>query len=717
MERIGSEGPRLVGIAAAARRPVPLPRAGRTGTPHVLETVRAIIMGIILACGVTFVLFLPGVLNSPTIQVGDVAPITLQAAKDFTIVGGAATERQRHRAADRVPTQYKAMVGPQKTALAHARAMFTAALALREGESASDAIKGGAPADLSRLSGGSISVSAAGALLKLSPRAIRNVRSLVTGALEAAQKRPLDATQAHALRLSSPFAHAPVSDVVRAQATTIFASLLRPNRVADSALTAAARAAATAKIGPVHLHYRKGQVIVRQGDIVQTDTITALSASGLLGRNASWQTLLGDFLLAALAAALLHGYLIASRSAVLCRPRRLLLLDILFLSACLGATLVMQGGGSLPYVFPAAVLGILLTLLIDFPLSLVATTLWAFLAGWEIDGSVLIAGYYLLTGMTGAMMSRGTRRSSEFFVAGFVSAGAGLVYVLAGRLLGNGADWLGTGSDVAAIALSGLLASTLTLGSLAALGRLFGVTTALHLLELSHPNHPLLRRLMNEAPGTFHHSMMIGTLAERAAELIGADPLVVRVIAYFHDIGKLSHPLNFAENQATTPNIHDRIEPEESVALILEHVYEGVRLARAHHLPEVLEDGIWQHHGTNLVSFFYQQAVEQRGEGQVRIEDFRYPGPRPQSREMGILMLADGVEAAVRASPGADADQIRSIIHRLTQERLNDGQLDECELTLRDLTLIETSFAIVLQGITHNRVRYPRAALPAVGSP
>ncbi|MGH2346200.1 MAG: HDIG domain-containing metalloprotein, partial [Chloroflexota bacterium] len=419
-----------------------------------------------------------------------------------------------------------------------------------------------------------MSVSTARALLTLSPRAIKNVRSLVMGALSAAQQRSLDATQAHSLRVSSPFAGAPMSDAVRARATTIFAALLKPNRVADPALTAAARAAAAAKVAPIHLHYRQGQAIVRQGDVIRADTLTALDRSGLLARNSSWQTLLGDFLLAALAAALLHGYLIASRSPVLCRPRRLLLLDALFLSACLGAALVMQGTGSLPYVFPAAVLGILLTLLIDFPLSLVATTLWAFLAGWEIDGSALIAGYYLLAGLTGAMMSRGTRRSSEFFVAGFVSAGAGLVLVLAGRLLGHGSDWLGIGGDVAAIALSGLLASTLTLGSLAALGRLFGVTTALHLLELSHPNHPLLRRLMNEAPGTFHHSMMIGTLAERAAELIGADPLVVRVIAYFHDIGKLSHPLNFAENQATTPNIHDHIEPEESVALILEHVYE-----------------------------------------------------------------------------------------------------------------------------------------------
>jgi hypothetical protein len=221
---------------------------------------------------------------------------------------------------------------------------------------------------------------------------------------------------------------------------------------------------------------------------------------------------------------------------------------------------------------------------------------------------------------------------------------------------------------------------------------------------------------MQEAPGTYHHSLMIGTLAERAAEQIGADALLVRVIAYFHDIGKLVHPTNFAENQAAVTNIHDRIEPEESVALILEHIYEGVRLARAYHLPEVLEDGIWQHHGTNLVSFFYQQAVDSRGEAGVCIEDFRYPGPRPQTREMAILMLADGVEAAVRASPGADPEQIRGIIHRLTQERMQDGQLDECPLTLRDLASIEKSFALVLQGISHGRVRYPRSPFPAAGN-
>jgi putative nucleotidyltransferase with HDIG domain len=209
---------------------------------------------------------------------------------------------------------------------------------------------------------------------------------------------------------------------------------------------------------------------------------------------------------------------------------------------------------------------------------------------------------------------------------------------------------------------------------------------------------------------------MIGTLAERAAEQIDADPLLVRVSAYFHDIGKLSNPSNFAENQAGKSNVHDQLDPYESVNLIKQHIIEGVQLAHQYHLPEVLIDGIMQHHGTNLVSYFYQQAVSLYGEDQVNADDFRYPGPRPQSRETAILMLADGVEAAVRASPGIDGDQIRAIIHRIIQERLHQGQLDECNLTMRELAAIEDSFAIVLQGLSHPRVQYPSPVPAAVAN-
>ncbi|HVC83519.1 MAG TPA: HDIG domain-containing protein [Chloroflexota bacterium] len=715
MNRPGTPGPRLLGASAGARRPVPLPRARREGNPAWFHVARASVLGLILALALTLVLFLPAALTVQTMHVGSIATQTILSPKDFSIADPQATARRHDEVARAIPLQYRAVPGPQARARAEATAFFAAAQVLLGSRFQHGRQSAAAPVVLARRSGGVISPALATDLLRLGRADLDRIETAVTDGLAFSAKLPLDATQAHALRVAPPFRGA-LSSQARSVASALFAAFLEPNRVADPALTARARLDAAARVAPIRARYDAGEVIVRGGDMISRRTLAALQASGVMDRSFSGQTLLGDLLLSLLAAGLLHGYLIRARSPILLRPRRLLLLDTLFLAACIAAAVMTQQHGSLPYAFPAAAISMLLTLLLDFPLALVATALWAFLVGWEMDGSILISGYFLVSGMTGAMLIRGTRRSTGFFAAGSGAAIAGLGCVVAGRLLAHGSDWLGMGSDVAAIALSGLLAATLTLGSLAALGRLFGVTTALHMLELSHPNHPLLRRLMQEAPGTYHHSLMIGTLAERAAEQIGADALLVRVIAYFHDIGKLIHPTNFAENQAAVGNIHDRIEPEESVALILEHIYEGVRLARAHHLPEVLEDGIWQHHGTTLVSFFYQQAVDLRGEAGVLIEDFRYPGPRPQTREMGILMLADGVEAAVRASPGADSDQIRGIIHRLTQERIQDGQLDECPLTLRDLAAIEKSFAIVLQGISHGRVRYPRSPFPAVGN-
>ncbi|MGH2408968.1 MAG: HDIG domain-containing metalloprotein, partial [Chloroflexota bacterium] len=494
-------------------------------------------------------------------------------------------------AARAVPPQYRAIPGPQARSLLEAAAFFGAAQVLLGSPVEKGRQTAAAPVVLARRSGGVISPAAASGLLRLTRANLGRAESAVMNGLTASTKLPLDATQAHALRLAPPFRNAVLSSQARSIASALFAAFLQPNRVADPALTARTRLAAATRVTPLRARYSAGQVIVRGGDLIDRRTFAALQASGVMDRSFSGQTLLGDLLLSLLAAGLLHGFLITARSPILLRPRRLLLVDTLFLAACVAAAIMTQQHGSLPYAFPAAAISMLLTLLLDFPLALVATALWAFLVGWEVGGSILLSGYFLVSGMTGAMLIRGTRRSSGFFTAGGGAAVAGLGYVVAGRLLAHGNDWLGMGSDVAAVALSGLLAATLTLGSLATLGRLFGVTTALHMLELSHPNHPLLRRLMQEAPGTYHHSLMIGTLAERAAEQIGGDALLVRVIAYFHDIGKLVHPTNFAENQAAVGNIHDRIEPEESVALILEHIYEGVRLARAHHLPEVLEDG------------------------------------------------------------------------------------------------------------------------------
>jgi putative nucleotidyltransferase with HDIG domain len=279
-------------------------------------------------------------------------------------------------------------------------------------------------------------------------------------------------------------------------------------------------------------------------------------------------------------------------------------------------------------------------------------------------------------------------------------------------------------------AVNGALSAILAVGSYHLLGRIAGVVTPLELMELSHPNQPLLRRLMHEAPGTYHHSMVVSNLAEVAAEDIGADPLLARVGAYYHDVGKLLRPYFFTDNQHDRSNVHDVLDAKTSASVIIDHVREGEKLARENGLPQRVVDFIPQHHGTNLVSFFYQRALQE--DEDADIEHFRYPGPKPQTREAAILMLADGVEAAVRAKAQAgklrparpeengemgSGQTIREIVEQIVDERMAADQLDEAPLTLRDMSVIKDSFTKTLQGIYHPRVEYPQKRARVTSEP
>ena len=260
-------------------------------------------------------------------------------------------------------------------------------------------------------------------------------------------------------------------------------------------------------------------------------------------------------------------------------------------------------------------------------------------------------------------------------------------------------------ASAASAAGSGIAA----VGTFAVLGSVFGILTVFQLLELANPSQPLLRRLLVETPGTYHHSLMVGNLAERAAEAIGADPLVTRVAAYYHDIGKLANPLAFIENQAGGDNIHDQLDPEVSAGILKQHVADGIDLAYKARLPKALIAFIPQHHGTAIMSYFFARAKELAGPGVVVDErKFRHAGPKPQSREAALLMLADGVEASVRSLASRDEPAIRAMVARIIEERIADGQFDECDLTLRDLELIREAFVGQLLGMYHSRIAYPQ---------
>jgi hypothetical protein len=281
------------------------------------------------------------------------------------------------------------------------------------------------------------------------------------------------------------------------------------------------------------------------------------------------------------------------------------------------------------------------------------------------------------------------------------------------RLGSQNYDVVGLMQLMGAGGLNAVLACSLAFVAYSFIGRAFGIATSLQLLELARPNHPLFRQLLIKAPGTYHHSIVISNMAERAAEAIGADALLARVGSYYHDIGKTAHPYFYAENQSDMENPHQKLDPKTSAEIVIAHTTEGLALARKYRVPERVCDFIPEHHGTTLVTYFFRMA-SQESDGDVREEDFRYPGPRPQSKETAIVMLADSIEAWVRANRPATQAEMERVIRQVINDRLISGQMDECDLTLRDLDLIREAFTSVLQGIFHPRIQYPdRAARTA----
>jgi putative nucleotidyltransferase with HDIG domain len=365
--------------------------------------------------------------------------------------------------------------------------------------------------------------------------------------------------------------------------------------------------------------------------------------------------------------------------------------------------------------------GMLLAVLLDASIATILLAVLAILGGAVNDNSLEFSAYVFLGGLAGVVAVRRGDRLQTFVQAGIAVFVVNALVVAVFSLLGA-RDVQGVLELWAASAVSAGGSAVAAVGTFAVLGSVFGILTVFQLLELANPSQPLLRRLLVETPGTYHHSLMVGNLAERAAEAIGADPLVTRVAAYYHDIGKLSNPLAFIENQAGGENIHDRLEPEVSAQVLKQHVADGIDTAYTARLPKTLIAYIPQHHGTAIMSYFYARAKERAAEpygGLATVDGakaaaavderrFRHAGPKPQSREAALIMLADGVEASVRSLAARDEPAIRAMVSRIIEERINDGQFDECDLTLRDLELIRNAFVEQLLGMYHTRIAYPQ---------
>jgi putative nucleotidyltransferase with HDIG domain len=338
------------------------------------------------------------------------------------------------------------------------------------------------------------------------------------------------------------------------------------------------------------------------------------------------------------------------------------------------------------------------------------TTILAFLAGYiALETPVVTVIYLILSGWTGILALGKDQRVNKLLWAGvyvgIVNAGIILVFNLSPTTL----DFTNMGILLLAGLLNGIFAAGLALLGLFAIGSLAGITTSLQLIDLGRPTHPLLRQLLLKASGTYHHSLMVSNLGEQAAERIGANSLLVRVMAYYHDVGKMQRPYFFIENQPEGVNVHQKLDPQISAQIIISHVKDGLNLANKYRLPPALKDGIAQHHGTSLVKYFYYQALEaaEKEDRVVDEADFHYPGPRPQTKENGILMLADVSESTVRALKPSSAEELDEIVQKVIADKLNSGELNDCELTIADLDKIRRAFVDILQGVHHPRIKYP----------
>lgn len=481
-------------------------------------------------------------------------------------------------------------------------------------------------------------------------------------------------------------------------------------------LTAAAQTSARDAVKPVVQAYKAGETIVAGGDVITLTEMEALQEFGLIRSSQPFETYLGIGALTVLSVVFTALYFFRRQSIpFLYDIRSLLVLSFVFIIFLLGARLTIPDRAIIPYLYPLPAVGLLLTTLFGMETGIVISLVICVLAPYGLPNTLDLMPYYLLASLCGVLTLGQASRFWAFFRAGLAIAGAGVAMILAYRLPSASLDWIGIATLVISALFNGLASASLALLLQYSLAQFLSLPTPLQLLEIARPDFPLLQMFLRSAPGTYQHSLQVANLAEQAAEKIGADPLVTRVGALFHDIGKSVDASFFIENQAPgNLNTHTDIAPEEAALAIIQHVLDGVTLARKYRLPRRIDDFILEHHGTMLTRYQYNQALEKAGGDALKVDihKFRYPGPRPRSRETALLMLADASEARTRAESPENEEGVRAIVRAVIDWCQKEGQLDGTQLTLRDLNLVTESFVTTLRGTYHPRIQYPSAEPP-----
>jgi cyclic-di-AMP phosphodiesterase PgpH len=694
---------------------IPRTLAEREGGPARGALTRAFVVGTAVAITLFLILSANITLGQENLEVGQVAERDIRAQREVTFDSPSLTAAARDAAAADVALVTESIRPPadnQREQLAAFDTMVrrvTRVLDLRDGGTLAQAqVPGRLSTDAPELG--------------FSERS--QISRLDTARWEpvaAAARAALETTLAGSIREDHlPEIRAEVRDLVttelsdeeRALAGNLAAAYLAPTEAVNEVLTQQQRDRARAAVAPVEVTVLAGERIASEGDRITVEQYEKLDELGLTRPRVDTGTVLGNALVATLLASLLVGYLWRFEPGIWHRNRSVLLF---FLALVVTAVAMRVAADRTLWAFavPTAATVLLVGILLQGSAGAAMAAALAVLAGVMNRDALELTVYVLAGGFAALLTITRAERLNAFARVFIALTVTNLMVVLAFSLLEQ--------RDVAAIlqlgamgTVNAFLSVVLAVGSFAILGNVFGIMTVFQLLELANPSNPLLRRLLLETPGTYHHSVMVGNLAERAAETIGADPLLARVAAYYHDIGKMKNPLAFIENQAGAHNIHDDLTAETSARIISGHIRDGIDLGYEHRLPVQIIGYIPQHHGTSVMSYFHGKALREVGGRDDLVDErtFRYPGPKPQSREAAILMLADGVEASVRSLDEKDEESIRSMVDRIVDARVEDGQLDDAELTLRNIAQIKDAFVAQLLGMYHSRIKYPDNVVP-----
>jgi hypothetical protein len=651
-------------------------------------------------------------LYEPPLKIGDVSPYDIHAPTSTTYQSQILTQREQDAAANQVPAIYS----PADTSIARKQLelLHNAISYISNVRADSLATQDQKISDLTAIEGTQLSRDLIIAILSLSNSRWTGVSQEATTLLDQVMREPIREDQLISAYQKIPsLVSLSFPEDQSAIITALVQEFIVPNSLYDAQQTEAAKQLARNNIQPVTRSFMMNEIIIQGGKVITPTDYEALQQFGLAQPQNRWPDVISSFGLTLITGAIFIYYYLAHPQIFKGELglRRLALIITLFLLFLIIARMLIPGHAVIPYVYPVMGYALTIATLFTSELAIITVIPLAYMIPYGLPDAQVLTLYYLLGSMFGIFVIQKGQRLTSFFWAGAAIAVSGALVAIAYRIIQPTADWVGVATLVLAALINGIASASIGLIFHYYLSPLLGMVSHLQLIELSRPDHPLQQLLLRSAPGTYQHSLQLANLVEQAAETINAEASLARVGALYHDIGKILNPFFFIENQpAGNINPHNDLDPEMSAATIIRHVSDGLELGHKYHLPKQLLDFIAQHHGTTITRYQYTRALELAGmdKNAVDIEKFRYPGPRPATREVSLLMLADTCEARMRAERPKDEEALHDLIKSVIKDKLDLGELDETQLTLKNLEEIADSFTSTLRGVYHPRIQYPK---------